>query len=169
MSSNLKNEKAAAEAKDIEVNVDAVGVENPLSTGKFVDRAFQLNYWDPEDDIFYAKEGEAIANRNLICSIPNLFLGFAIWLMWSATVVVIQEAYDSSKAACVAAGETRHADDDADAPRHKSKKVRHARAPAPERLASVDAARVRAHLERLVPSGRRPRPSPRRRASRGRL
>ena len=106
MSSNLKNEKAAAEAKDIEVNVDAVGVENPLSTGKFVDRAFQLNYWDPEDNIFYAKEGEAIANRNLICSIPNLFLGFAIWLMWSATVVVIQEAYDASKAACVAAGDT---------------------------------------------------------------
>ena len=105
MSSNLKNEKAAAEAKDIEVNVDAVGVENPLSTGKFVDRAFQLNYWDPEDDIFYAKEGEAIANRNLICSIPNLFLGFAIWLMWSATVVVIQEAYDATKAACVAAGD----------------------------------------------------------------
>ena len=47
--------------------------------------------------------------------------------------------------------ETRHADDDADAPRHKSKKVRHAVASAPERLAPVDAARVRADLERLVP------------------
>ena len=46
MSPNLNNEKAAAEPKDIEVNVDAVGVENPLSTGKFVDRAFQLNYWE---------------------------------------------------------------------------------------------------------------------------
>lgn len=42
--------------------------------------------WRPEDEIFWSKRGKAIARRNLWISIPNLLLGFAVWLVWSVVV-----------------------------------------------------------------------------------
>ena len=46
-----------------------------------------IKKWDPEDQAFWDREGRRIANRNLWISIPNLLLGFAIWLMWGMITV----------------------------------------------------------------------------------
>jgi NNP family nitrate/nitrite transporter-like MFS transporter len=46
-----------------------------------------LTVWTPEDQAFWAQEGQAIANVNLWISIPALFLAFAVWQMWSVVAV----------------------------------------------------------------------------------
>ena len=45
-----------------------------------------LSDWRPEDATFWSDTGERIARRNLWISIPNLLLGFAIWMVWSVVV-----------------------------------------------------------------------------------
>ncbi len=45
-----------------------------------------LSDWRPEDPDFWAKEGKAIATRNLWISIPNLLLAFSVWMVWSVVV-----------------------------------------------------------------------------------
>lgn len=45
------------------------------------------NYWDPEDQQFWEKEGKRHARRNLWISIPALFLAFAVWQIWSVAVI----------------------------------------------------------------------------------
>lgn len=47
---------------------------------------FVLDDWRPEDPEFWTTKGRAIANRNLWISIPNLVLGFAVWMVWSVVV-----------------------------------------------------------------------------------
>ncbi|MCO7513822.1 MFS transporter [Pseudomonas guariconensis] len=47
---------------------------------------FVLREWHPEDPTFWADTGKRIATRNLWISIPNLLLGFAIWMVWSVVV-----------------------------------------------------------------------------------
>lgn len=42
--------------------------------------------WRPEDPIFWARTGRAIARRNLFISIPSLLLSFAVWMVWSVVV-----------------------------------------------------------------------------------
>ncbi|ALS98029.1 nitrate/nitrite transporter [Lacimicrobium alkaliphilum] len=49
--------------------------------------SFVLKQWDPEDKSFWESKGKAIASRNLWISIPNLFLAFAVWSIWSILVV----------------------------------------------------------------------------------
>lgn len=51
--------------------------------------------WDIEDEKFYENEGKQIGTRNLWASIPNLLLGFAVWLMWSVTIAKIQKAHSN--------------------------------------------------------------------------
>lgn len=46
-----------------------------------------LDDWRPEDEGFWASKGKRIATRNLWISIPNLFLAFAVWTIWSILVV----------------------------------------------------------------------------------
>lgn len=46
-----------------------------------------LGQWNPENESFWNSTGEAIANRNLWISVPCLFLAFAIWVIWSAVTV----------------------------------------------------------------------------------
>lgn len=46
-----------------------------------------LAQWNAEDAAFWAREGRAIASRNLWISIPALMLAFAVWMLWSAVVV----------------------------------------------------------------------------------
>jgi len=46
-----------------------------------------LYEWNVEDDVFWNKKGEKIANRNLWISIPSLLCGFAVWLMWGVITV----------------------------------------------------------------------------------
>ena len=43
--------------------------------------------WDIEDKEFYEKEGLNIATRNLWASVPNLLMGFAVWLMCAESPV----------------------------------------------------------------------------------
>lgn len=43
--------------------------------------------WQPEDTRFWASTGKSIANRNLWISIPNLLVGFAVWVMWGIITV----------------------------------------------------------------------------------
>jgi NNP family nitrate/nitrite transporter-like MFS transporter len=49
--------------------------------------AFVLQDWRPEDPDFWQDTGKKIARRNLWISIPNLFLAFAVWSIWSILVV----------------------------------------------------------------------------------
>lgn len=49
--------------------------------------AFVLEDWRPEDAEFWESRGKKIATRNLWISIPNLFLAFAVWTIWSILVV----------------------------------------------------------------------------------
>ena len=46
-----------------------------------------LAQWDPENAHQWAQAGRQIAYRNLLISIPCLFLGFATWIIWSVMAV----------------------------------------------------------------------------------
>lgn len=50
-----------------------------------------LKDWRPEDKDFWDSQGRKIARRNLWISIPNLFLGFAVWSLWSILVVKLPQ------------------------------------------------------------------------------
>ncbi len=66
---------------------------NPESMG-FLAPKQKLKAWFPENPIFWSNEGKEIAYRNLLVSVPNLLLGFAIWVMWSGIVTNIQKQHD---------------------------------------------------------------------------
>eukprot|EP00308_Calcidiscus_leptoporus_P013158 CAMPEP_0119355902 /NCGR_PEP_ID=MMETSP1334-20130426/4673_1 /TAXON_ID=127549 /ORGANISM="Calcidiscus leptoporus, Strain RCC1130" /LENGTH=213 /DNA_ID=CAMNT_0007369843 /DNA_START=53 /DNA_END=691 /DNA_ORIENTATION=- len=68
-------------------NPNSVGCKTSLHGGA------TLKYWEIEEPDFYAKEGKVIGTRNLWASIPNLLMGFAVWLMWSVTIAAIQKAH----------------------------------------------------------------------------
>ncbi len=53
--------------------------------------AFVLEDWRPEDKTFWEEKGKKIARRNLWISIPNLFLAFAVWSIWSILVVKLPQ------------------------------------------------------------------------------
>ncbi len=46
-----------------------------------------LTNWRPDDEEFWKSGGKAIALRNLIFSMPPLFLSFAVWTVWSVVVI----------------------------------------------------------------------------------
>ena len=73
-------------------------IKNPKSTGckTALHGGMTLEEWDIEDEKFYANEGKQIMTRNLWASIPNLLLGFAVWLMWSVTAKRIQIAHENN-------------------------------------------------------------------------
>ena len=51
-----------------------------------------IDGWDPENDGFWQRAGRRIARRNLVFSILAEHLGFSVWLMWSAVVVMLPRA-----------------------------------------------------------------------------
>jgi NNP family nitrate/nitrite transporter-like MFS transporter len=51
------------------------------------------NYWDADDEGFWERQGKRIANRNLWVSIPNLLLGFAVWIYWGMVAKYIQKLH----------------------------------------------------------------------------
>ncbi len=53
-----------------------------------------LKKWDVEDESFWEQTGKKIANRNLWISIPNLLLGFSVWIYWGVIVGLIQGLHD---------------------------------------------------------------------------
>jgi len=46
-----------------------------------------LANWRPDDEQFWQAVGKRIALRNLIFSMPALFLSFAVWMVWSVVVI----------------------------------------------------------------------------------
>lgn len=50
-----------------------------------------INKWDVEDNNFWETEGKAIANKNLLISIPALLLAFSVWLMWGMLIVQMKK------------------------------------------------------------------------------
>ncbi len=56
----------------------------------------QFDYWDPEDEEFWNQHGKKLAGRNLWISIPNLFLGFAIWMVWGVIITKMQGIHDAN-------------------------------------------------------------------------
>lgn len=46
-----------------------------------------ISNWRPDDEAFWKAGGKAIAMRNLVFSMPPLFLSFAVWILWSVVVV----------------------------------------------------------------------------------
>ncbi|AOM82179.1 MFS transporter [Salisediminibacterium beveridgei] len=46
-----------------------------------------IDYWDPNDQDFWEREGKRHARRNLWISVPALFLAFAVWQIWSVVAV----------------------------------------------------------------------------------
>ncbi|MCP4869902.1 MAG: NarK/NasA family nitrate transporter [Proteobacteria bacterium] len=55
--------------------------------------ASRLTRWEPEDEQFWESEGKKVANRNLWVSIPQLFLGFAVWIYWGMVAKYIQKLH----------------------------------------------------------------------------
>lgn len=49
--------------------------------------SYVIRDWRPEDSEFWRSTGRRIATRNLWISIPCLLLAFAVWLVWSAVIV----------------------------------------------------------------------------------
>ncbi len=43
--------------------------------------------WRPDDEQFWQAVGRRIALRNLVFSMPALFLSFAVWMVWSVVVI----------------------------------------------------------------------------------
>jgi NNP family nitrate/nitrite transporter-like MFS transporter len=43
--------------------------------------------WRPDDETFWRSVGRRIALRNLLFSMPALFLSFAVWMVWSVVVI----------------------------------------------------------------------------------
>jgi NNP family nitrate/nitrite transporter-like MFS transporter len=46
-----------------------------------------LANWRPDDEAFWEAGGRRIALRNLLFSMPPLFLSFAVWMVWSVVVI----------------------------------------------------------------------------------
>ena len=61
-------------------------------TGEVQDKAWP-NYWNPEDEEFWDREGKRIATRNLWVSIPNLLLAFSVWIYWGMVAKYIQQLH----------------------------------------------------------------------------
>ena len=52
-----------------------------------------LERWEVEDETFWTITGKRIANRNLWISIPNLLLGFSVWIYWGMVAKYIQKLH----------------------------------------------------------------------------
>ena len=55
-----------------------------------------LNFFENENEQFWDLYGKAIATKNLWISVGNLFLAFAVWLVWSIVGVLILESWTES-------------------------------------------------------------------------
>lgn len=51
----------------------------------------RINYWNPEDEQFWKKEGKKHGKRNLWISVPSLMLAFIVWQIWSVVAVRLND------------------------------------------------------------------------------
>jgi NNP family nitrate/nitrite transporter-like MFS transporter len=56
-------------------------------------RGHRIDDWRPEDPVFWAAGGSAVARRNLLFSIFSEHIGFSVWTMWSVLVLFLGPAY----------------------------------------------------------------------------
>ena len=56
----------------------------------------KLGKWDPEDQGFWESTGKKVATKNLWVSIPNLLLGFSVWIYWGMVAKYIQKIHFGS-------------------------------------------------------------------------
>ena len=56
----------------------------------------KLEKWDVENQDFWKSTGNKIASRNLWISIPNLLMGFAVWIYWGMVAKYIQKLHFAS-------------------------------------------------------------------------
>ena len=56
----------------------------------------KLEKWDVENQDFWESTGNKIASRNLWISIPNLLMGFAVWIYWGMVAKYIQKLHFAS-------------------------------------------------------------------------
>ncbi|SEN43656.1 MFS transporter, NNP family, nitrate/nitrite transporter [Mesobacillus persicus] len=52
----------------------------------------EMNYWNPNDQTFWASRGKSVANQNLWISIPNLLIAFSVWQIWSILSLQLTDA-----------------------------------------------------------------------------
>jgi MFS transporter, NNP family, nitrate/nitrite transporter len=52
-----------------------------------------IEEWDPEDERFWAAQGERIARRNLWFSVLCEHIGFSVWTLWSVLVLFMGPEY----------------------------------------------------------------------------
>ena len=58
-----------------------------MSLGHTMARRAGVEAWAPEDATFWTATGKRVASRNLWLSMPALFCGFAVWMIWSIITV----------------------------------------------------------------------------------
>ncbi|SER78946.1 MFS transporter [Salisediminibacterium halotolerans] len=51
----------------------------------------EIDYWNPEDQEFWQREGKRHARRNLWISVAALFLAFVVWQIWSVVATHLNE------------------------------------------------------------------------------
>jgi NNP family nitrate/nitrite transporter-like MFS transporter len=50
-----------------------------------------IEAWTPEETRFWESTGKGVARRNLMISVPALFLAFAVWMVWSSMTVKLNK------------------------------------------------------------------------------
>jgi MFS transporter, NNP family, nitrate/nitrite transporter len=55
-------------------------------------QARRIGHWDPEDPVFWAARGRAVARRNLVVSVFTEHLGFSVWSLWPVLVLFMVPA-----------------------------------------------------------------------------
>lgn len=71
---------------------EAVGTDAPPTDRLVVERGRWISNWQPENPRFWNGPGRPTARRNLVWSVFCEFLGFAVWQLWSVTVVFLPAA-----------------------------------------------------------------------------
>ncbi len=82
---------AAARSEREEILEKDTVLRNQLVRGHLLDARVGagswLHDWRPDDEVFWRATGRGIALRNLLFSMPPLFLSFAVWMVWSVVVI----------------------------------------------------------------------------------
>ncbi|MEV6107489.1 nitrate/nitrite transporter [Streptomyces sp. NPDC051940] len=52
-----------------------------------------IEHWDPEDEVFWAEQGERTARRNLLYSVLAEHIGFSVWTMFSVLALFMGPEY----------------------------------------------------------------------------
>src|SRR5919201_3946567 len=53
-------------------------------------RGHWIDDWDPDNEVFWEREGSRIARKNLLLSMFAEHIGFSVWVIW--TIVVLNLA-----------------------------------------------------------------------------